>query len=69
MRRLNFSRGLAYLQLKKYSQAVEIFKKTAQSHPKSDRAHFFLGKVYLSLKQYDRAEKAFQETLKLNPAP
>ncbi len=59
--------GLIYAKLKRYSEAIEEFKKELEKNPDSTNAYYHLGSSYLKLKEYDNAETAIKNALKLKP--
>ena len=62
--------GIAYINLKKYEEALQQFEKSVKQNPKSLEARFNLAKLLLEFKN-DKVQTAIhlKEALKLNPTP
>ena len=43
------------MQLKRYGEAIAIFKSILKQTPNSDRIHYYLGSLYEETKQYEDA--------------
>ena len=62
--------GIAYINSKKYEEALQQFEKSVKQNPKSLEARFNLAKLLLEFKN-DKTQTAIhlKEALKLNPTP
>ncbi|KAM8920877.1 tetratricopeptide repeat protein 6 [Pelodytes ibericus] len=61
------NRGLLYLELRDYSNALEDFKAVAVKTPEDAKIHQVIGNCYHRLKQYEQAVDTFNQVLKLIP--
>jgi tetratricopeptide (TPR) repeat protein len=59
--------GLAYLQAKKWPDAIDVFSRCIKYHPRSYWANLFLGDAYKNLGRYRKAIKAWQKALEIDP--
>lgn len=58
--------ALNYSRQKKYDQAVEVYKKIAETSP-SFKVYYDLGKAYYSLKEYENAKGVFDKMKSAEP--
>ncbi|HTH53683.1 MAG TPA: serine hydrolase [Edaphobacter sp.] len=61
------SAGYFLLQQKKYDDAIAIFNRTLELHPKNDNAYNNLGDTYASMGNNELAEKNYRKALELDP--
>lgn len=59
--------GIAYSQLKFYSEATSAFQRSIGLNPKYPYSHNNLGTVYFALAAKKRAERCFKKAISLNP--
>ena len=57
--------GSIYLEQKKNSEALRVYKQLVHNFRGSYAGHFFIGKIYFDKKQFGQAERAFNKTLEL----
>ncbi len=60
-------RGLVFLNIKQYDQAVDSFQKVIQTDPNHIDGHSRLGDTYLAMGDYTNAKLAAEKALALNP--
>jgi Flp pilus assembly protein TadD len=61
------NRGLAYLNLKQYNQAVKDFSQAIRLKPKDAAAYNNRGNAYYEMLKYDMAEVDFNQSIVLKP--
>ena len=66
MERVQMQRGMIYLQLKEYQQAINCFKLAISESSVDSGAVNNLGSCYLAIKQYDRAEQCFRKVMSMD---
>ena len=64
--RIFYNRGRAYLQEKKYAEAIADFSLTIQQNPKVSQAYYNRALAYYSLEQYPEAMSDLNHALSLN---
>lgn len=62
----HYNRGIAYLNDKRYSDAVDAFQNVFTLDPDFTEAHFNLGVAYLKMETYPRAIEALKKTVTLD---
>ena len=62
-----FGEGLAYLRLKEYGKAADVFSRGYQRHPDENELLVSLGYAYLFLEEYDKAMQSLQKALRKDP--
>lgn len=62
-----YQRGMSYLDVNDYQQAINDFEKAAELNPKNHRAHFMLGSMQEHFKNYAEARKHYQAALDAKP--
>jgi tetratricopeptide (TPR) repeat protein len=65
--KLYYSKGLGYMFLKEFKNAVTIFDKSIEIDPNYPDLYYSRGESYFNLKEYDKALSDFNKTIKLNP--
>ena len=58
--------GIAYFELKKYLESIEVLTRTLSVCPSYFKAHLILGTCYLKLRKFDKSKKQFEKYLKFN---
>lgn len=66
IRQKHYNRGIAYLNDKRYSNAVDAFQNVLTLDPDFTEAHFNLGIAYLKMETYPRAIEALKKTVTLD---
>ncbi|KAM9294421.1 tetratricopeptide repeat protein 6 [Gastrophryne carolinensis] len=61
------NRGLLYLELHDYANALENFKAVIMKTPRDVKIHQVIGDCYYRLQQYEEAVEACSQVLRLNP--
>ncbi|XP_075469416.1 tetratricopeptide repeat protein 6 isoform X2 [Ascaphus truei] len=61
------NRGLVYLELHDYANALEDFQAVALKTPRDINIHQVIGNCYHRTHQYEEAVKAFKQVLQINP--
>ncbi|MEE6491856.1 hypothetical protein FKM82_016399 [Ascaphus truei] len=61
------NRGLVYLELHDYANALEDFQAVALRTPRDINIHQVIGNCYHRTHQYEEAVKAFKQVLQINP--
>jgi folate-binding protein YgfZ len=64
----NFGLGSAYLELKRYQEAVEPLERTIQAQPKHSVAYLSLGKAWEGLNEKQKAIKTYQRGIEVAAA-
>jgi len=62
-----FNRGLTYVRLKKYKQAISDHTKVLEINPNLVEAYYTRGLIREYLKDYDSAIRDYSRALELNP--
>ncbi|MER3430752.1 MAG: hypothetical protein C4324_06850 [Blastocatellia bacterium] len=62
-----FEQGRSAFDARKYSEAVEFFKRAIAIRPNVPEGHFNLGLSYFRLEQFGAAAAAFREAVRLKP--
>ena len=60
--------GVAYLKLKQYDKALEVFSNIEASYPNQYKTHANLGVLYKKIGQYEKAAHHIAQSLKIKPA-
>ena len=60
------SLGLAYLDVKQYEAAEQLYLKLRDLRPDSALPPYYLGVIYETLKRYDEAEERYQASLRID---
>lgn len=63
----HYELGVAYIELKRYDEAVAQLTEAIRIDPRSADAHLKLGHVYSRLNSHQKALEAFAEAARLNP--
>ncbi|MFO0754615.1 MAG: tetratricopeptide repeat protein, partial [Thermodesulfovibrionales bacterium] len=63
----HYSLGVAYGKLRKYSEAIEAFKRAISIDPDYAEAHNNLGVTYLKSGMYKGAVEAFEQAIMIKP--
>jgi len=64
----NFGLGSAYLELKRYDEAIEPFEKVLKAQPKHSVAYLSLGKAYEGADQPNKAQEVYQKGIEVAAA-
>jgi serine/threonine protein kinase/Tfp pilus assembly protein PilF len=64
---MQFQLGLAYVKLKEYPSAIEIYQKVAELDPQFPDIYFNLGYAYAMNKEYPKAEEMYSRVVGLSP--
>jgi tetratricopeptide (TPR) repeat protein len=64
----NFGLGTAFLELHRYSEAIEPFEKTLKTQPKYSVAYLSLGKALEGTKQFQKAKEIYQKGIEIAAA-
>jgi serine/threonine protein kinase/Tfp pilus assembly protein PilF len=64
---MQFQLGLAYVKLKEYPSAIEIYQKVAGLDPQFPDIYFNLGYAYAMNKEYPKAEEMYSRVVGLSP--
>lgn len=64
----NFGLGRAYLELKRYEEAIEPFQKAIDAQPKHSAAYLSLGKAFEGVHQPEQARKAYEKGIEIAAA-
>ena len=59
--------GTAYVKLKQYDRAQEMFKQVVLSEPSNPLGHHYLGRSYLQQNKLEDAEKSLEKAVSLRP--
>ncbi|MDR2904920.1 MAG: tetratricopeptide repeat protein [Helicobacteraceae bacterium] len=62
-----YNRGIAYIKLRNYDQAVKDYTQAIALDPKDDQAYHNRGGAYCKLGNYDQAIADFTKAIELNP--
>lgn len=64
----NFGLGSAYLELKRYSEAIAPFERTIQAQPKHSVAYLSLGKAFEGDRNFEKARDIYQRGIEIAAA-
>jgi len=64
---LNFSKGLAEFESRRYDSAEKFFRKALEAKPGDPKATFYLGQSLTRAKKYGEAEVVFRKLLEVEP--
>src|SRR5437867_356614 len=64
---LNFSKGLAEFESRRYDSAEKFFRKALEAKPGDPQATFYLGQTLTRAQKYGEAEAVFRKLLQMQP--
>lgn len=64
-----FQRGLCFLDLKSFENAIDDFEKAITLDPANGKYYYYLSKAYEEIENQEKASKALKKSIKLNYVP